>query len=228
VRRIAAAQGLLSSLTDNDTGIDLANLGCKLARQDAFNVAVTYEKNLACSVSWQDGGSLGPGLYVDSAKLKAGAKRALSLAVRDGRCDVLLRALRAVTASSRLDAHLGADMQLTFADPTVVSVVKIEGENAMRLFSLSFKLDESATAVIGRGGDASEAAVATDDDEMQITDDQEPVLPDRPEGLTRYIDALTSALNSSVGAKPAHGEYVVIGAKDVDKVVDALGAAIKA
>jgi hypothetical protein len=59
-------------------------------------------------------------------------------------------------------------------------------------------------------------------------DDQEPVLPERPEGLTPYIDALTSALDSSVGAKPAHGEYVAIGAKDVDKVVDALGAAIKA
>lgn len=228
VRRIAAAQGLLSSLTDNDAGIDLAKSGCKLARQDAFNVAVTYEKNLACSVSWHDGGSLGPGLYVDSAKLNADAKRALSLAVRDGRCDVLLRALRAVTASSRLDAHLGADVQLTFAHPTVVSVVKIEGEDAMRLFSLSFKLDGSATAVIGRGGDASEAAVATDDDEMQITDDQDPVLPERPEGLTPYIDALTSALDSSVGAKPAHGEYIAIGAKDVDKVVDALGAAIKA
>ena len=54
-----------------------------------------------------------------------------------------------------------------------------------------------------------------------------PLLPDRPEGLTQHIDAVSSAVEGIVGHKPSHGETVVIAASSVGAATDALVAALR-
>ena len=64
-----------------------------------------------------------------------------------------------------------------------------------------------------------------EDDDMHITDEHESLLPDRPEGLTQHVDAVSSAVEGIVGHKPSHGETVVIAASSVARRTALVGAA---
>jgi hypothetical protein len=228
VRRIAAAQGFLSASSDNDSGVDFAKLGCKLSRRDADAVAISYKDSITCSIEWRHSGYLGPGLYADGERLSSSAKRALSVAARDGRCEIFACALRAVEAASGPFAQLHGDFQLTFGAPNILSIVRIIGVSAMRVCSLSFRLDGSVSVVVGRGGDGAHDDASTNDDEMNITDDHEALIPTRPEGLTQYIDAISVALEGPLGSKPKHGDAVVADAASVTTVLAALSNVVTA
>lgn len=227
VRRIVAAQGFLSALEDNDSGVNFKKLGCKLGRIDAHSVAVSYKSEVACSIEWRHSGYLGAGLYVDGEKLSAPTKRALSVAARDGRAAIFACALQAVASTSRLAANLPDEFQLTHSEPNVITVVKMIKPTPVRVFSLGFRLDGSVSIIVGRGGDAASGAQDAEDDDMHITDEHESLLPDRPEGLTQHVDAVSSAVEGIVGHKPSHGETVVIAASSVGEATDALVAALR-
>ena len=228
VRRIAAAQGFLSALSDNDSGVDFAKLGCKLSRQAADVVSISYKDSIECAIEWRHSGYLGPGLYADGERLSSSAKRALSVAARDGRCEIFACALRAVEAAASHFAQLHGDFQLTFGAPSVLSIVRIIGVSAMRVCSIGFRLDGSVSFVVGRGGDGAHDDGSTNDDEMNITDDHEALIPTRPEGLTQYIDEISAALEGPLGSKPKHGDAVVANASSASPALAALAKSVVA
>ena len=227
VRRIAAAQGFLSALEDNDSGVDFKKIGCALRRVDAYSVAATYENDVACSVEWRHSGYLGAGLYADGENLSAPTKRALSVAARDGRAAIFACALRAAAAAARLAANLPAEFQLAHSEPNVIAVVKMIEPNPVRAFSLGFRLDGSFSIIVGRGGDAASGAQDAEDDEAHISDEHESLLPERSESLTQLIDTVSSAVEGITGTKPSHGETVVVAASSLVETTDALVAAVR-
>lgn len=222
VRRIAAAQGFLSALLDNDSGINFAKLGCLLKLRDSSAVSVSFKNSITCTVEWRHHGELGPGLYAVGENLGELARRALSLAARDGRCEMFACALRAVDASSTLTSSLSEDLHLTFAEPNVLSLVKVTDAGALRVYSLGFRLDGGVSLVVGRGGDGVSESQSAEDDDMHITDDHESLIPSRPEVLTAYIEGVAASVEPFVGSKPTHGEFVVVPASSVDAFLSAL------
>lgn len=225
VRRIAAAQGFLSALLDNNSGINFSKLGCSLKLRDSSAVSVSFKKSIACSIEWRHHGELGPGLYAVGEKIGESAQRALSLAARDGRCEMFACALQAVDASTTLTSSLSDDLHLTFAEPNVLSLVKVTDTDALRLYSVGFRLDGAVSLVIGRGGDGVSESQSADDDDMHITDDHESLMPSRPEGLTAYIEGIAAAVEPLVGSKPTHGDFVVVPTSFVDAFLSALSKA---
>ena len=227
VRRIAVAQGFLSALEENDSAIDFSKFGCTLKRQDAYTVALSFKESLTFTIQWRHGGELGPGLYADGDQMTDSVRRALSVAARDGRCEIFACALHAVVAFSALAENLSGDFNLTFAEPNALSLVKFTDEGAMRIYSLGFRLDGSASLIIGRGGDAISDSQSADDDEMHITDDHESLLPACPTGLTVHIEGVASAVEPVVGSKLAHGDYASVPSASVQQVLSALSSAMK-
>ena len=120
------------------------------------------------------------------------------------------RALQAVASTLVLAANLPDEFQLTHSEPNVITVVKMIKPTPVRVFSLGFRLDGSVSIIVGRGGDAPSGAQSSSrTTKMHITDEHESLLPDRPEGLTQHVDAVSSAVEGIVGHKPSHGETVV-------------------
>ena len=174
---------------------------------------MSYKSEVACSIEWRHSGYLGAGLYADGEKLSAPTKRALSVAARDGRA-AIFACVASVASASRLAANLPDEFQLTHSEPNVITVVKMIKPTPVRVFSLGFRLDGSVSIIVGAGA-ARVGAQDAEDDDMHITDEHESLLPDRPEGLTQHVDAVSSAVEGIVGHKPSHGETVVIAASSV-------------
>jgi hypothetical protein len=134
-------------------------------------------------------------------------------------------ALRAAAAATHF-IGLADKYQLSFSAPTCMALVKIQGVNAVRLFSADFRLDGSVCVVVGRGGDGPDASHSVDDDEMNIHDDHESLIVEHVDGLASYVHNITNALKKTSGLTLTHGEFGIVEGSKVDDMLDALVKAL--